>query len=148
MRGGGPFLLQFLAAAALAAALVAPTGLAFVVGPTAAPQRRPLPFSSQQLGLRRPLSPCWPLWCELCGDGGHDDRSTSSTSSNSLFTPATDEDNDGEGSSPVPPDSVPAGAGEGKDAAAGAMINFIKVHAACVVYVCTCGNRPLGPFRA
>lgn len=118
---GGPFLIQFLAAAAVAAAFVAPTGLAFV--PTATiPQR--LSSLLSHAGPRRPS----PLWCELCGDDTtrpddeHREKEQDVTSGNSLFTPAIEDDK------AINPVSSP-GAGEGKGPAAlgGAMINFVKV---------------------
>lgn len=118
---GGLFLIQFLATTAIAAAFVAPTGLAFVPATTTIPPRRPSPFSPQA-GPRRASR----LWCELCGDDGkrHDDDDRGEeldvTGSSSLFAPATEDD---DARNPVPPPV------EGKEPAAlgGAMINFIKV---------------------
>jgi hypothetical protein len=124
---GGPFLIQCLAAAAVAAAFLAPTGPAFVPATSTTPPRRPSSLSPQA-GPRRASR----LWCELCGDDGkrHDDDDRGEerdvTSSKSLFLPETEDD---EARNPVPPDPLPLGAGEGKEPAAlgGAMINFIKV---------------------
>ncbi len=119
-------LLPQLLSLLLAAAIV-PNSSAFIVpAPRHPPQR--------SLGSRcNPASP-WPLRCELCGGGGgsgagderrsQERRNWEASGGGALFVPVEEGKQEGADASSKGPSPVVSG---GKDPAAGAMINFIKV---------------------